>query len=282
MFAGFAVIVGRGTLLSAPMPLVMFALAAAATALFLKKTQWGTYIYAIGDNPWLKLRPESESAVLDRARLRTYLDTRGFDLDLGTAPRQFAGGLGNLNFLLSIDGRPCVLRRPPFGDIPRGANDMAREHRVLGTLWRAYPCAPQSLLYCADPGVIGAHFLVMSYQPGPVIGGQLPPGFTAQQVGPRSSASMVRLLATLHAVQTQQVGLAEFGRPEGFLRRTCEGWAERARRVSQDTDDPAHRRAGAVAAAARRAGWRADLAVLGLQARQHRAGPDLAGAARRA
>ena len=43
---------GRGSLVGVPMPVVMFALAAVAAALFLRRTRLGLYVYAIGDNPF--------------------------------------------------------------------------------------------------------------------------------------------------------------------------------------------------------------------------------------
>ena len=183
-------------------------------------------------------RPLHDTAPLDWTRLQLQMRTMGHELDLSSSPCQFAGGLGNLNFLVTFDGQPCVLRRPPFGEIPRGANDMAREHRVLSRLWQAYPWAPQSLLYCADASIIGAHFLVMAYRPGRVIGGELWPGVDSAKAGPQLSATLVRLLAALHAVDPEPLGLAELGRPQGFLQRTCEGWADRARLASNASNDP--------------------------------------------
>ncbi len=183
-------------------------------------------------------RPQRDTVQLDWPRLQSTLRSLGHEFDLGSPPRQFAGGLGNLNFRIVLDGEPCVLRRPPFGEIPRGANDMAREHRVLSKLWQAYRWAPQSLLYCADASIIGAHFLVMAYKPGRVIGGELPPGVDSTVAGPQLSAMLVRLLASLHEVDVNAVGLCALGRPEGFLRRTCEGWAQRALHASDGSNDP--------------------------------------------
>ena len=179
-----------------------------------------------------------DTVSLDWLRLQSHLRGLGHDLDLGVPPRQFAGGLGNLNFLIDFDGRPCVLRRPPFGEIPRGANDMAREHRVLSRLWEAYPLAPRSLLYSADVAVLGAHFLVMDYRPGEVIGGTLAAGLDSRQVGPALSAMLVRLLVSLHAVDPVPIGLADLGRPEGFLQRACDGWAHRAHQASDASNGP--------------------------------------------
>ncbi len=173
-------------------------------------------------------RTADQAVDLDRGRLRTYLSERGFAFDASQELRQFAGGLGNLNYLIEIDGKPYVLRRPPLGPIPPGANDMAREYRVLESLWRCYPWAPQALLFCADGEVLGAPFLIMEYRPGLVIRGTLPAGLDARTVGKPLATTLVDLLSDLHTVDPARVGLAEFGKPMGFLQRTIDGWTKRA------------------------------------------------------
>lgn len=189
---------------------------------------------AARDVPDAALRSPAESVPLDWQRLAGYLAAQGHALDLGAAPRQFRGGFGNLNFLVTLDGRHCVLRRPPFGEVPIGANDMAREHRVLSRLWRAWPLAPRSLHYCADESIIGARFLIMEYRPGLVIGDRLPPGVSAQAAGPALSSMLVRVLASLHAVDPADVELGDFGKPAGFLARTTAGWAKRGEAVADE------------------------------------------------
>lgn len=178
-------------------------------------------------------RNTEQTVLLDWDSLQRYLFTLGHELSLAHAPKQFAGGLGNLNYLVEIDGRPYVLRRPPVGPIPQGANDMAREHRVLSGLYPHYPYAPQSLLYCADPSILGAHFLIMEYRPGLIIGSALPIGVDAVQVGMQLSMTLVELLVQLHAVDTERAGLESLGKPEGFLERTIDGWAKRADAASE-------------------------------------------------
>ena len=44
--------IGRGTLAGVPMPVIMFGAVALLVGLFLRKTRLGTYVYAIGDNPF--------------------------------------------------------------------------------------------------------------------------------------------------------------------------------------------------------------------------------------
>ena len=108
------------------------------------------------------LRSAAKSIPQDWGSLARYLAR--FGAVLGPAsPRQFAGGFGNLNSLIEIDGKPTVLRRPPNGPLPPGANDMAREFGILSSLWRAYPLAPRGMFYCAAVGVLGAPFQIIEY-----------------------------------------------------------------------------------------------------------------------
>ncbi|MCP5151079.1 MAG: phosphotransferase family protein [Ectothiorhodospiraceae bacterium] len=170
-------------------------------------------------------RPPRDAADQPWERLAAWLEARGQHLD-DTPPRQFAGGYGNLNYLVEIDGVATVLRRPPPGPLPPGGNDMAREHRVLARLWEAFPLAPRALALCEDAEVLGAPFLLIEYRPGLVVRGELPPALRA--AGPGISRTLVDVLADLHAVDPAAVGLDTLGRPEGFLGRTVEGWYKRA------------------------------------------------------
>ena len=161
-------------------------------------------------------------------RLGPCLAAAGMVLDPDQVPRQFAGGMGNLNYLITVDGAEVVLRRPPLGPIPPGANDMKREHRVLDGLWRAYPLAPKSLFYCADEAVLGAHFLIMEYRRGRAITGSRWPADTDSDARLDICRSAVETLAALHGVDPASVGLGDFGRPDGFLMRAVSGWTKRA------------------------------------------------------
>jgi aminoglycoside phosphotransferase (APT) family kinase protein len=178
-------------------------------------------------------KPLREAAQQDWKSLAEYLAARGHALSRDPPPRQFASGFGNLNYLIELDGEQAVLRRPPLGPIPPGANDMRREDRIFGVLWQAYPLAPRSLLFCGDEAVLGAPFFIMQYRPGMVIGGALPkelpitmPG--RDRVGRRLGPMIVCLLAELHGVDTAAIGLDDFGRPDGFVERTVGGWLKRA------------------------------------------------------
>ncbi len=172
-------------------------------------------------------------------RLEPYLAEHGFEFDRECVPRQFASGFGNLNYLLRMNGQLVVLRRPPLGPIPLGANDMGRESRILFRLWRAYPLAPRCLHYCADQSILHAPFLIMQYRPGVVIAGQLHESLPGgSELGQKIGEMLATELARLHAVDPAAVGLADLGRPEGFLARTTAGWAKRAG-LAWQTEPPA-------------------------------------------
>ena len=97
--------------------------------------------------PETGLRSAAESVPLDWEAVRAHLAEHGHRLDAEPLPRQFAGGLANLNYLIHLDGRPAVLRRPPMGELPAGAYDMAREFRILSRLPDALPFIARGLLF---------------------------------------------------------------------------------------------------------------------------------------
>jgi aminoglycoside phosphotransferase (APT) family kinase protein len=153
-------------------------------------------------------------------QLADHLRASDLALDGSLAPRQFAGGFGNLNYLLRINGADMVLRRPPLGPIPPGANDMAREYRVLSALNPVFPLAPKPQHFCADPAVLGAPFLLLDFRPGLIIRDDLPPPHATADAGAKLSQMLVETLAALHTIEPVAIGLGELGRPEGFLTRT--------------------------------------------------------------
>lgn len=179
----------------------------------------------------------SETTGVDWERLRRFLRDRGMALASDPPPQRFAGGFGNLNYRLVVDDTAMVLRRPPLGEVPAGANDMAREHRILSRLWQRFPLAPRSFLLCEDAAVIGAPFQLIEYREGAVIRDALPPAL----LGDRAAAGrlcdiVLDVLVDLHAVDPAAVGLGDFGRPDGFLERTVHGWKRRADAVFTGAD----------------------------------------------
>src|SRR5215472_8087580 len=101
--------------------------------------------------------------------LAEYLRGRIEGADRGIAVDQFPNGHSNLTYLLRVDGREYVLRRPPLGPVAPKAHDMVREYHVLHAIHPHYPEAPRPFLVCEDASVLGAPFFVMERRRGVVL-----------------------------------------------------------------------------------------------------------------
>lgn len=184
------------------------------------------------------LRPD-EGVPLDWDAVRGYLAAHGLSLDATPGPRQFRGGLANLNYLISVDGKPAVLRRPPGGVLPAGAYDMGREHRILSRLANALACVPRGLLLCEDRSVIGVAFQIIEYRAGLTVRERLPVGLAGKaEVGARLSEVVLSTMAQIHSVDPDAVGLGDLGRPVGFLGRAVGGWRKRGVAVEDRVSAP--------------------------------------------
>lgn len=155
------------------------------------------------------------------------------------AVEQFPGGHSNLTYLLRYGAAEYVMRRPPLGPVAPRAHDMSREHRVLTALAPVFPAAPRPFLYCDDPTVIGAPFYVMERRRGLIVRREEPAEWRGdQEIRGRASEAVIDVMVDLHAVDWRAIGLADLGRPDGFVSRQVKGWAERWERA-KDREIPA-------------------------------------------
>ena len=177
---------------------------------------------------------------VDPARNPTGPAPRGLDLDrlaaylaahlpeLATGPlsaRLIAGGKSNLTYLLRGGDREVVLRRPPLGHVLATAHDMAREHRVISALAPTEVPVPGALLLCPDDEVIGAPFYLMAKVDGEVFRSRSQTDPLTDGQRRDLALAMMDSLAALHLVDPAGVGLADFGRPDGYLARQVRRWA---------------------------------------------------------
>jgi aminoglycoside phosphotransferase (APT) family kinase protein len=162
---------------------------------------------------------------LPLAPLADFLDEHAPGLLSGPlSARLIAGGKSNLTYAVSDASRSVIVRRPPLGHVLATAHDMVREHRVISALHDTQVPVPATYAVCPGEEVIGAPFYVME-----LVGGtpyrltsELEP-LGAQRVK-AISERMVDTLVALHAVDPETVGLADFGRPQGFLARQVRRW----------------------------------------------------------
>ncbi|MFF3887625.1 phosphotransferase family protein [Streptomyces sp. NPDC001914] len=164
---------------------------------------------------------------LDLDRLRALLDRERPGLVNGPLTgRLIEGGRSNLTYAVSDGTSRWVVRRPPLGHVLATAHDMKREHRVISALHPTAVPVPDPVLLCEDESVLGAPFYVMEFVEGT-------PYRTADQLAPLGPQrtrdavlALVDTLVELHAVDPAAVGLADFGRPEGFLDRQLRRWGK--------------------------------------------------------
>ena len=171
------------------------------------------------------VRPGEE---LDLAKLEPFLRSH-FPAESGAlVVRQFPSGHSNLTYSVYLGEREFVLRRPPFGSKVKTAHDMSREFRVLSKLHPAYSPAPKVLLYCDDDSILGAPFYVMEPVRGIILRRNLPQGLEFPAgTARRLSESFLDNLALLHSLDYAAIGLADLGKPQGYLERQVRGWTER-------------------------------------------------------
>ena len=165
---------------------------------------------------------------LDLARLEPFLRSHFPDQAGPLNLTQFPSGHSNLTYGVQLGGRQMVLRRPPFGSRVKSAHDMGREFQVLSKLHGTYPPTPKVLLYCDDDSILGAPFYLMEPISGIILRRDPPPGLPFRpETARRLCTSFIDNLARLHGIDYGSVGLADLGKPQGYLERQVRGWIER-------------------------------------------------------
>lgn len=150
-------------------------------------------------------------------------------IDGAVAPFRFdliAGGRSNLTFMVTgADGTRFVLRRPPLGHVLATAHDMAREHRVIAAVGRTGVPVPPALGLCTDEAVNGAPFYVMGFVEGEVLDSPEKAAKLPVELRRPASEHLIDVLADLHAVDIDAVGLGDFAKREGYIERQVKRWS---------------------------------------------------------
>jgi aminoglycoside phosphotransferase (APT) family kinase protein len=128
-------------------------------------------------------------------------------------------GHSNLTYAVQDAERTVVLRRPPPPPVPRGGNDVLREARILRALAGTGVPVPAVLAVAAAGAVMDVPCYVMEHLDGVVATEILPPAIDTPAERAALAGAMVDVLAALHDVDWRDRGLADMGRPEGFLDR---------------------------------------------------------------
>ena len=149
----------------------------------------------------------------------------GIELPLDYEP--IHGGLSNLTFLVTDQaGTRWVLRRPPLGKGLGTAHDMGREVKVVSALGPTPVPVPPVVDFCEDEEVTGAPFYVMEFVEGPVLRAPEQAAlFPAAEDRVRIGNGLADVLAAIHEVDPDGIGLGDLGRREGYVERQLARWS---------------------------------------------------------
>ncbi|NNC99902.1 MAG: phosphotransferase [Gammaproteobacteria bacterium] len=161
----------------------------------------------------------------DTDHLADYLEQHidGFSGPLNSS--KFAGGQSNPTFRLDTANKSYVLRRKPPGKLLRGAHAVDREFRVLSALQNTDVPVARTYHLCEDESIIGSMFYVMEFVSGRVLWDPTLPDMEPAQ---RTAIyrEMNRVLAALHSVNVEDVGLQSFGKPGDYFARQINTWTK--------------------------------------------------------
>ena len=157
------------------------------------------------------------SALIDHLEDIIPIDRDALEIEL------LQGGRSNLTYRLTTPTASWVVRRPPLGVVAPSANDVRREFTVLRALERSSVPVPRAVHLCEDAAVIGAPFLVMTFVEGTTIRSP-EDGAALGGLAADCTRLLIDQLARLHVIDPGEVGLTDFGTPQGYLGRQVSRW----------------------------------------------------------
>ncbi|WP_282078953.1 phosphotransferase family protein [Aquimarina algiphila] len=151
---------------------------------------------------------------------------------------QFTHGYSNLTYLLQIESKEYVLRRPPFGAIKRG-HDMGREFKVQSGIYVTFPKVPKMFAFTDDESILGSPFYIMEKIDGIILNVN---EAKKRNISPDSfktiADSWLDTFVALHAIDYKTVGLEDLGKPDGYVQRQVLNWGKQYLKAATD-DVPA-------------------------------------------
>ncbi len=148
--------------------------------------------------------------------------------------RQFQGGQSNPTFQLVTPTKKYVMRKKPPGQLLASAHQVDREYTVMKALADTPVPVPQMYALCEDDSVVGTSFYIMENLEGRVFREPSLPGMDPKE---RTAIydDMNRVLAELHKVDIDAVGLSTYGRPGNYFDRQISRWIKQYRAAETET-----------------------------------------------
>ena len=176
-------------------------------------------------------------AQLDTDTLGAYLQQHIDGFGQLQSADKFAGGQSNPTFLLTADSGKYVLRRKPPGELLKSAHAVDREFRVISALADTDVPVAKAYHLCEDDSVIGSMFYVMSFEEGRVLWDPALPEAKSNDERGAFYQEMIRVLAAMHNVDVNAVGLADYGKPGNYFERQIGRWTKQYRAAETDHID---------------------------------------------
>ncbi|WP_170763901.1 phosphotransferase family protein [Ruegeria lacuscaerulensis] len=165
---------------------------------------------------------------LDVERLSNYLERNIDDFSGPLTYEKFSDGQSNPTYLLSAGGSKYVLRRKPPGDLLPSAHAIDREYRVLEALYDTEVPVAKPYVLCDVTDIIGSMFYVMGYKEGRIFWNPALPELGIEDHAPLYD-EVIRVLAAMHSVDVNAVGLADYGKPGNYFERQFSRWTKQYR-----------------------------------------------------
>lgn len=166
-----------------------------------------------------------DSLVLDDAAVGVYLADTVAGFIGPVTSEKFSDGQSNPTYLLKTVNAEYVLRRKPPGQLLKSAHAVEREFRVMQALYATDVPVPKTLHLCSDESIIGSVFFIMEYVKGSIYWDPALPESSAAERR-KIYIEMCRVLANLHKVNVDEVGLGDFGRPGDYFARQISRWTQ--------------------------------------------------------
>jgi aminoglycoside phosphotransferase (APT) family kinase protein len=172
---------------------------------------------------------------LPLAPLEAWLRAHVADFRGPLAAERFAGGQSNPSYKLTAGSGPYVLRRKPPGVLLPSAHAVDREFRVMRALAATAVPVPLVHALCEDDAVIGSAFYIMEFVDGRIFWDQRLPEIADPAERQAMFQSMNAVIAALHGVGYEAVGLGDFGRPGNYMGRQIARWSRQYRASETET-----------------------------------------------
>ena len=172
--------------------------------------------------------PVREAHRFDTEHLADYMRQNVEDFAGPIEVEQFKGGQSNPTYLIRAGSKSYVMRRKPPGELLPSAHAVDREYRVITTLAATDMPVPKTYALCTDESVIGTMFFIMDYVEGRIFEDPALPGMM-----PAERAAIFdetnRVIAALHRVDYEAIGLEDYGKPGSYFARQISRWTKQYR-----------------------------------------------------